>query len=182
MTDQFRPPKQERLTENETITSFANWQPNMIYHLSLNNEFAPFLDSTWSKKSAVNGGLIDDADGDNRKTAVQKAIVLERMLGLIAQFVPRLLRSEIIKKSTSLSWIWARIRKYYSFSHSEVNFLKLYDIKRMPNERCETLYQRIIAHLEENLITVDSGLIHDGESPTVDEEMSHTTERLAVYL
>ena len=45
MTDKgsFRPPKQWQLTENETITSFANWQSNIMYHLSLNNEFEPFL-------------------------------------------------------------------------------------------------------------------------------------------
>ena len=123
MTQQFRPPKQWSLTENESITSFANWQSNMLYHLSLNNEFANFLSSEWQKKSSSNRGLTDDLESTpDRKTAVQKNIGLERMLGLIAQFVPSLLRNEIIKKSTSLSWIWQRIRKYYCFTQSEANF------------------------------------------------------------
>ena len=36
--------------------------------------------------------------------------------------------------------------------------------------------------LEDNLLTAGSELIHDGETPTGDESLSPTTERLAVYL
>ena len=137
----FKPPKQWLLSENEDMNSFANWQSNMLYHLSLNNEFAPFLDSEWSKHSVTNRGL--QADGNDvpaadRKTAVQKKIQLERKFGIIAQFVPSLLRNEIVKKSTSLSWIWQRLRKHYSFSKSEANFLKLSQLQRNENERYET--------------------------------------------
>ena len=183
MADHFRPPKQWSLTENETITSFANWQSNMLYHLSLCNDFSSFLEGDWLPQSVQNRGLTDDPVGaDNRKTAVQKKIMLERMLGLIAQFAPSLLRNEIIKRSTSLSWIWQRIRKHFNFVQSEVNFLSLSNIARKPDERYETFYQRIVAHLEDNLLTVASGLHHDGALPTTDETMSPTTERLAVYL
>ena len=176
----FRPPKQWVLNENETITSFANWQSNIVYHLSLNNEFAPFIEpnATWVKSSTPKN-TVEEAQ---RKTATQKNIILERMLGLISQFAPSLLRSDIIKRSTSLPWIWKRIRKHYSFCQSEVNFLKISSIKRQDGERYETLFQRIIAHLEDNLLTVDSGLLHDGEPVEQNEEMSPTTERLAVYL
>ena len=44
----------------------------------------------------------------------------------------------------------------------------------------ETLYQRIMAHLDDNLLTADSGIHHDGAALTRDEEMSPTVERLAV--
>ena len=90
----FQLPKQWQLTENETITSFANWQSNIMYHLSLNNEFASFLTESWSKKS-VTTRCLSESGG---KTAVQRNIILERMLGLIVQFVPSLLRNDIIKK------------------------------------------------------------------------------------
>ena len=178
----FRPPKPWQLTEVETINSLANWKSTILYNLSLNNEFAQFLEATWSKKSVANYGLAAKTEGTVTKSPAQRAIILERMLGLVAQFVPSLLRSEIIKKSTSLAWIWARLRKHYSFTASEVNFLKLSDIKRENGERYETFYQRIIAHLEDNLLTVSSGLTFDGVKPTVDEELSPTAERLGVYL
>lgn len=187
MATSFRPPKQWVLTEHESITSFANWQSNIIYHLSLNNEFSPFIEpnATWGKQSRPNRGLTNDPntiDEAQRKTATQKNIILERMLGLISQFAPSLLRSDIIKRSISLPWIWKRIRKHYSFCQSEVNFLKIASIKQQEGERYETLFQRIIAHLEDNLLTIDSGLTHDGSPVTDNEEMSPTTERLAVYL
>ena len=110
MSEQFRPPKQWSLTENETITSFSNWQSNMLYQLSLGNDFTRFISSEWSKKSVPNRGLTDDVPTDppspTTKTAVQKSIALDRMLGLIAQFSPSLLRNDIIRNSTNLSWIW----------------------------------------------------------------------------
>ena len=178
----FNPPKQTVLTENETITSYANWQSKILFHLASCNDFAPYLVSEWRKQGAASRGLANDtetvAEAD-RKTAVQKVIILERMLALIAQFAPSLLRSEVLKRSTSLTWVWQRIRRHYGFNQSEVNFLALCEIKRKEDER---YYQGIVAHVEDNLLTVASGLQHDGEASTEDEVISPTTERLAVYL
>ncbi len=140
---------------------------------------------TWSKKSVTNRGLTNDGNDvaeDARKNAVQKNIQLEYMLGYIAQHSPALLRNDIVKNSTSLKWIWQRIRKHYSFNQSEVHFLKLYAIKREAEERYETLYQRILAHLEDNLLTVESGIHHDGAVLTADEVVTPTVERIAVFL
>ena len=150
----FKPPKPWSLTESESISSFSNWKSNQLYHLSLNNAFAPYIadDFRWQRKSVLNRGLADDAaDAADRKTAAQKVVQLNSMIDMIAQFCPALLRGDIIKKSTSLKWIWQRVRKYYSFSQSEVNFLKIADIKREQDERHERLYQRILAHLDDNL-------------------------------
>ena len=186
MANAYRPPKPWTLEDNNvTISSYLNWQSNQKYHLSLNNEFARFIADgfTWQVQSTPNRGLTDDADGvADRKNAAQKNIQLESMLCIIAQFCPSVIRSDIIKKSTSLKWIWQRVRKYYGFSQSEVNFLKLSEIHRRPEERYETFYQRIVAHLDDNLLTVESEIKHDGAALTTDEVMSPTTERLAVYL
>ncbi len=60
--------------------------------------------STWSKQPAQNRGLTNDGEEvarANRRTGAQKSIILDRMLGFIAQFAPLLLRSDIIKRSTS---------------------------------------------------------------------------------
>ena len=121
----------------------------------MNNEFATFLEGEWGAASVANHGFQDDPpDQLARKTAVQKSILLDRMLGLIAQYVPDLLRNEVVKRATSLSWIRKRLRKYYSISQSEVHFLKLSTIHRVDDERYETLYQRIIAHGEWSPLTL----------------------------
>ena len=181
--NQFRPPKQWALKDTETITSFERWKTNCLFHISLTNEFAIFLEGEWADKSVPNHGLQDDpADRLDRKTAAQKSIILDRMLALIAQFVPSLLQDDITTDATSLSWIWNRLRRYYSFSKSEVNFLKINVIRHEESERYETLFQRIIAHLKDNLLTVGSNLRHNGAVPADNERLSPTSERLAVYL
>ena len=69
----FRAPKPWQLTESETMSSFANWKSNILYNLSLNNEFALFLDTTWAKSSVANRGLLDMREnGEVKKTAVQQ--------------------------------------------------------------------------------------------------------------
>ena len=76
----FRPPKPWELKEEgETITTFASWQSNIKYHLSLNNEFAAFIDPafTWNKSSTPNRGLTADPTEvavAQRKTAGQKNV------------------------------------------------------------------------------------------------------------
>ena len=48
------------------------------------------------------------------------------------------------------------------------------------NERPERLYQRILAHIQDNLLRKDGKLKHDGQQVNVDEDISPTVERLAV--
>ena len=60
--------------------------------------------------------------------------------------------------------------------------MKLTTIQREDGERYETLYQRVLAHLDDNLLTTTCGLTHDGAVPEANEDMSPTTERLAVYI
>ena len=127
----FRPPKPRELTETETITSYAKWQSNILFLLSQCNEFAPYLESEWSKHGVAHRGLTNDPESvpaATRKTAAQKVIVLERMIGLVAGNAPNLLHNEIMKRSTSLKWIWNRIRRHYGFSQSEVHFLNLHTV------------------------------------------------------
>ena len=76
----------------------------------------------------------------------------------------------------------AAIRKSFQIVSNCGIYLKLSTIKRQEGERFETLFQRIVAHIEDNLLSTESGLTHDGALVSVNEEMSPTTERLAVYL
>ena len=79
----YKPPKQQKLTANETITTFENWRQNLLFLLRCEASFAPYLEDsrTWLKKSAANPlrGFTDDAAGTaNRQTAVQKMLLWSR--------------------------------------------------------------------------------------------------------
>ena len=182
MTDfkSFKPRKLTALSENESVTSFMSWKQTMEFQLASCNAFGPFLDAEWSTKAIPNRGLQNDT-GSGGKTAAQKFIILNHMIGLVVGFCPENIRLEIDRKCTSLKWIWSRVCRHYGFTKSEVNFLKLSTFKQADGERYESFYQRIMSHLYDNLLTSESAIKHDGENVTVNEEMSPTTERLGVF-
>ena len=179
-------PLQWRITREETITSYEGWRQNLIYTLSLDPNFAPFLVKgvTWNKRgAAANRGMVTDGDAvpeAQRKTAEQKVTQLEFMLGQIANFCPILTRSTIDKNSTSLNSIWQAIRLHFHFQSSGGHFLDFADIQLKSGERPEDLYQRLIAFIEDNLLTEDGGISHHGDAILTDEDMSPTLENLVV--
>ena len=176
----FKARKLTSLSENETIASFNSWKQNMEFHIVSVDAFAPFLDIVWGTKATTNRGLQNDT-GVGGKSAAQKAVILNHLIGLVVNYCPENIQFEIERKCTSLKWIWDRVRRHYGFTKSEVNFLKLSTFKRADGERYESFFQRIMSHFHDNLLTTDSNIRHDGAVVTVNEEMSPTTERLAVF-
>ena len=184
-----RAPKQWTLTKTETLNSFTNWKENLLYILSLDNNFAPFLVDgvTWLKKSTLTPtrGFTDDANTipeARRRTAVQKCAHLELMLGQIANYATIISRNTIVKSSTSLTNIWTKIREHYGFQTTGSRFLDLTQIRLLTNERPEDLYQRLVSFFDDNLVTADSGLAHHGARILVDEEMTPSIENIIVLL
>ena len=118
MASSSKAPKQWTLSKTETLNSFNNWKENLVYTLSLDTNFAPFLkdDAKWTKTSTTdpNRGLVDDpTDQADRKTKEQKVIQLNMMLGQIANFATVISRNQIVKNSTSLGNIWSKIREHF---------------------------------------------------------------------
>ena len=98
-----RAPKQWCLTKTETVTSFEDSRQNLVNSLSLDAQFAPFLldGATWLKKSKRSPlrGFTDDGFSvpqASRRTAEQKARMLELMLGQIANYCPVISRNAIV--------------------------------------------------------------------------------------
>ena len=183
-----RAPKQWVLTKTETVNSFESWKQNLGYILSLDNNFAPFLDPnvTWQKKTRNNTsrGFTDDPQTipeERRRTVLQKVTHLELMLGQIANYCPVISRNTIIKSSTSIASIWQSIRAHYGFQSTGSHFLDLSEFKLEVEERPEDLYQRLTAFFEDSLLTNDCGLSHHGETAT-DEDMSPTLENTIVLI
>ncbi len=104
----YRAPKQWQLTKDETVNSFENWKANLMYILSLDNNFSAFLADgfVWQKKTAANPnrGLVGDGEDipvAERRTAAQKTAQLDMMLGFIANYCSVIARNSIIKQSIS---------------------------------------------------------------------------------
>ena len=158
--------KQWSLAKNETITTFEAWTQTLQYFLSLDANFAPFLADNFTclKKSATapNRGLEPDGDDvptTRRRTAFQKNLHLELMLGQIANFCPVISRSSIVKNSTSISSVWQAIRAHYGFHCTCARFLDSSNIKLEVDERPQDLFQHLMSFTEELTITLENMVV-----------------------
>ena len=181
-----RAPKQWCLTERESITSFESWKQNLVYTLSLDPGFAPFIHEgiTWLKQTRAQPlrGFVSDGNdvpGPERRTAANKVYALELMLGQIANYCPVISRNTIVKNSTSLSHIWQNIRQHFGFQVSGAQFIDFDNIRLESDERPETLFQRLTAFIEDSLLR-PGGLTHHGETVAEEEELSPTLENVVV--
>ena len=181
-----RAPKQWCLSKNETLTSFESWKKNLLYTLSLDANFAPFLGegSSWLKKTRASPlrGYTDDGEtvpAARRRTAVQKVTMLELMLGQIANYCPIISRNTIVKNSTCIGDIWQTIRLRFGFQTTGGHFLDLDDIHLNPDERPEDLFQCLMAFVEDSLIKPHT-LSHHGSVLEEEEELSPTLENFVI--
>ena len=182
-----RAPKQWCLGKNETVTSYESWRQNLLYTLSLDSQFAPFLMEgvTWEKKSKTSPLRGFTVDGEEipeniRRTAQQKVNMLELMLGQVANYCSVISCNTIIKNCTSMAQIWQSIREHFGFQSTGAHFIDFSDICLDPNERPEDLYQRLEAFVEDSMLTKEANITHHGECVTEDEEMTPTLENFIV--
>ena len=96
------------------------------------------------------------------------------MLGQIANFCPIISRNHIIRDSVSLNDVWQAIRLNFGFHTTDARFIDLAYIELRPEEKPEDLYQRILAAVEDNLLTQNGGITHHGQVIDVDEELTPT--------
>ena len=182
-----RAPKQWSLTKNESINTFEAWRQNLVYTLSLDQNFAPFMveGCTWLKKTPKTTlrGFADDGEEvaeAKRRTKEQKVSHLELMLGQIANYCPIISRNTIVKNSTSLASIWQSIRLHFGFQSTGAHFIDFDKIKLEENERPEDLYQRLTSFVEDNLLRSDGNIKHHGEAPSEDEDLTPSLENIIV--
>ncbi len=182
-----RPPKPWCLTRKETISSFDVWRNNLVYCLSLDANFSPFLaeNCVWLKKSTANPlrGFTNDPNTvpeANRRTAIQKDAHCDMMLRLISNYCPVLTPNTIVKASTSLKALWQKIREHYGFQLSGSHFLDLAEISFQTDESHEDLFQRLTAFYEDNLLYANGPITHHGETITSDEDLTPTLENSIV--
>ena len=100
--------KQWSVSKNNAINSLENWRQNLVYTLSLDSNFAPFLanSTTWGKKTKTQSlhGYNNNRETvplSKRLTAQQKVNFLELILGQITSYYPLISGNTIVKNLTS---------------------------------------------------------------------------------
>ena len=182
-------PKQWTLTKDETLTSFTNWTANLLYILSLDSNFALFLiDScTWTKKtpSSPTRRFVDDGSNvpaAQHRTAAQNCAHLDLLLGQIANCATVISRNTIGKGSFSLNHIWSTIGEHYGFQTTGSRFIDLTQIRIQSDKKPEDLYQRLVSFFDDNVVTIEGGLLHHGSVIDVDEDIPPSIENVIILL
>ena len=186
---QKKAPKQWCLTKEENLNSFNAWKENLIYVLSLDSNFTPYLKAgvTWEKQTPTDEyrGFIDDGeevtDAAARKTKETKVTHLNMLLGQIANFASIISRNQLIKNSTSLNDVWGKIREHYGFHSTGAKFLDFGNVRLKTGERAEDLYQRLVTFIDDNMLTTADKIKHHGTTVTTDEELTPTLENVIVF-
>ena len=177
-------PKVKILTQHETPASLETWKETLLFNLTIDGRFDMFLDDevTWKSESVANRGLTADASGENRKTAEQKVVILNRLLGTIASYAPIISRQYITKEAQSLSQIWGRLRIFYGFRKSGGLILDLTSIQLEEGESHEAMWERLYAFLMDNLLSPSDELKHIDVKKPPREAMTPTLQNVAVVM
>ena len=71
-------------------------------------------------------------------------------------------------------------RLHYGFQSTGANFHDFSDVKLEANERPEDLHQKILAFVEDNLLTLGGGITNHGAPIQEDEEFTPLIENFMV--
>ena len=176
-------PKIRPLTPVESQSSFDSWREGMIWQISLDPMSARFLTDLKKWDNSEHRGFTNDAAGfdkDTTMTAVAKEMLLNIVLGSIASNCPIISPKFIKNVATSLDEIWERIRSYYGFRKTGGRITEFFDFTLETNESREALYERMYTYLEDNLLTKDGSVEHEGSKSTKDEELTPTLLNILV--
>ena len=165
-------PKQRSLTEVENQTTFDTWRESMEFHISLDSKSARFLTDLKAWTITADRGFTDDGaevTEDKKMTKVAKKALLTIILGSIASYAPVISPKFIKNQSTSLEDIWARLRAHYGFRKTGARITEFCEFRIESNESREALWERMYSFLEDNLLTTNGDVLHEGAKVTVDE-------------
>lgn len=191
MANLYHGPKIRQLTTRETLSSIENWKSMVIYGLRLNQEFRPYLDIEFGRKSKLtpNRQLTADVrtetneDGTENEIVVtsaeEKAEIVDLLLEQIANYAPTVPRNDIVKDSKSLKEVWSKIKLQYNQQQTGSLLNDCWNIKRQPDETPQALYARLKQAYDECLLT-EGGLKYIDGPLEEDEEMSPTLHNVII--
>ena len=135
-TIKIYPPK---TLPNEGVTdvTFSIWKEELEVFLDLDDRFQKFLPggtySTWDAEESSPGRITHLKHDENEPSYLQKyQRELRQFLTIIAKLIHPDYYNPILRHSTSLDWIYTRLRQDFDIQQKGIHFLNLIDIKWDP--------------------------------------------------
>ena len=135
-TIKIYPPK---TLPNEGVTdvTFSIWREELEVFLDLDERFQKFLPggsySTWEAEESFPGRITQlEPDDTNQANLPKYQRELRQFLTIIAKLIHPDYYNPILRHSTSLDWIYTRLRQDFDIQQKGIHFLNLIDLKWDP--------------------------------------------------
>merc|ERR1719244_1743403 len=125
-------------------------------------------------------------DRDEKKRKLDKLVLkrnsqLQKCIQMIADFLHYTEVDDVIKRCTSVPWIWQYLKEHYNIESKGVHFLKIAKVNPEPDELPQTFYRRLRAAFLDNLRKKGDVIKHDNNlTLDIDEKISPIMERTIV--
>ena len=191
------PSKLPKTSEGNTPVQFKTWRDRLIIYLKQSKECRLFLEGgiyqTWTA-AVVNPNRVprlDQTDQPGRDDGTAADHLIERqtqlatMLSLIAGVVDDSQYEDVMKRSTSVAWIWSLVEVDFNIQKKGKHFLKVDAItyNRAGAEAPLAFYKRLRSFFSDNLRkTGELEASNNNVALAQDEVLSPTLENTIVYM
>ena len=174
-------PKLTELGPKLTFNQFEQWRSSMLYNLTLNDNFRPYLTIEFGKKTRAkpNRDLLGDLTSENTpdpegKTAADKCVIVDMMLDQISNWTLNVIpRNDITRDCGSINEVWQKLRLFFNYETTGALLNEVWNVSREPDESPQALYSRLKQLYDDNLLKAYG--LHHVDGPIVeDEELSPT--------
>lgn len=172
--------------EGVTDTTFNIWRDALEIYLEVDERFHKFLNggdyTTWEAAETYPDRIrvLHAADTESNLTTIRKE--LRQFLCIIAKFVHQDYYQPIVRHSTSVDWIYKKIRQDYGIEQKGIHFLNILDIKYDPTGNVTPigLYNNYRSLIMGNLGKTGDTVQWQNTVLVEDEKLSPTMEDLVL--
>ena len=179
--------EERKLSTGTAITEvdIFQWKNTLIDNLRKEPEHKDFCSESakWDFENVENRGFRDRVAGDGE--GQKKAERVHSMLTKIASYAPKSIVREIIRRTRCLADIWNIARDWAGIQSSGSKHLDYYKTKMSylkidKEETKQEFFYRLRDAMEDTLIRSSDGIIDDGQTVTVNEDMTPSIKSMVV--
>ena len=177
-------PPNQLPAEGVTDVQFKIWKEELEVYLETEDKFEVFLPGgryeTWKSAESYEGRIEGHKAPDTAEDLTKIRKHLRQFITLVAKYVHFDYYNPIIRHSTSLQWIYKKIREDYDIQQQGVHFLNILDLTWDPTGQMTPIgfYNSYRSSILGNLAKKNDVILWKSQTLTEDEKITPSHEDL----
>ena len=177
-------PPNQLPSEGVTDVQFAIWKEELEVYLEIEDKFQKFLPggryATWTAAETNEERITRPKSPDLEEHLPKIRRELRQFITLVAKYVHMDYYNPIVRHSTSLQWVYKKIREDYDIQQQGIHFLNILDIVYDPTAQTTPIgfYNSYRSHIMGNMAKKGDVILWKQETMAADEKLSPTQEDL----